>query len=96
MYAAVREVPRGKVTTYGRLARVLGCGSSRAVGQSLRRNPFAPRTPCHRVVCADGSLGGYTGQTSGDRPREKKALLDEEGVVFMANERIHSSCIIDL
>ena len=45
VYEALRRIPRGQVTTYGRLAAALGCGSARAVGQALRRNPFAPEVP---------------------------------------------------
>ncbi len=52
VYDICLRVPRGKVTTYGEIARVLGCGSSRAVGQALRCNPFAPRVPCHRVIAS--------------------------------------------
>ena len=57
VYAAVGEIPCGKVATYQSLAHYLGCRSAQAVGQALKRNPFAPRIPCHRVIRADGSLG---------------------------------------
>lgn len=56
----ILAVPAGKVTTYGELARALG-SSSRAVGQALRRNPFAPEVPCHRIVRASLDIGGYSG-----------------------------------
>jgi methylated-DNA-[protein]-cysteine S-methyltransferase len=82
VYDAVSRVPRGRVTTYGDLARHLGCGSAQAVGQALRRNPFAPRVPCHRVVASDRSLGGFNGARAGHELRRKVALLADEGVCF--------------
>ena len=59
VYTALCQVPAGKVTTYRDLARSIDCGSSQAVGQALKRNPFAPKVPCHRVVRNDRSLGGF-------------------------------------
>jgi len=82
VYAALREVPPGSVTTYGLLARRVGCGSARAVGGALRRNPFAPEVPCHRVIASDGTAGGFQGRRGGAALRRKLALLRAEGVVF--------------
>lgn len=79
VYATLRNVPKGRVTTYGDLARLLGT-SPRAVGQALRRNPYAPRVPCHRVVASDGGIGGFFGARTGKRIAEKIALLRREGV----------------
>jgi methylated-DNA-[protein]-cysteine S-methyltransferase len=53
-------IPTGYVTTYGSLAKVAG-GSPRSVGRVMATNPFAPLIPCHRVVAADMTLGGYGG-----------------------------------
>lgn len=53
-------IPTGYVTTYGTLAKVAG-GSPRSVGRVMATNPFAPLVPCHRVVAADMTLGGYGG-----------------------------------
>jgi len=53
VYAMVGRVPEGMVTTYAHLARALDCGSAQAVGQALKRNPFAPEVPCHRVIRTD-------------------------------------------
>ncbi|MEM9018196.1 MAG: MGMT family protein, partial [Verrucomicrobiota bacterium] len=53
VYDALHLIPRGKVTTYGLLGKFIGCRSAQAIGQALRRNPFAPDTPCHRVVSGD-------------------------------------------
>lgn len=69
-------IPRGKVTTYGELAQALGSPqAARAVGNALHANTRPVVVPCHRVVRADGSIGGYGGGV----PR-KVELLQEEGV----------------
>ena len=71
-------IPRGWVSTYGRIARELGVvGGGRAVGNALASNPFPLLIPCHRAVRSTGALGGYQGGLE-----MKKALLEMEGVVF--------------
>jgi len=60
--AAARRIPRGRVASYGEIARRIGSpGASRAVGQALGRNPVPIVIPCHRVVAGAGRLGGYVG-----------------------------------
>ena len=55
-------IPFGEVRSYQEVAEAIGKpGASRAVGQANHRNPVAPFIPCHRVVTADGKLGGYGG-----------------------------------
>jgi len=72
------EIPRGWVSTYGRLARHVGQpGAARAVGRALATNPFPLVIPCHRVVAGDGSIGGFQGGAA-----MKRALLELEGVGF--------------
>ncbi len=88
VYQVLRGVPPGRVTTYGALARRVGAGSARAIGQALRRNPFAPEVPCHRVIRADLTPGGYSGATSGPELGRKLALLAGEGVRFDAAGRL--------
>ena len=78
VYLELLNVLRGETVTYGELARRLGCGSARAVGQALRCNPFAPEIPCHRVIAADGSLGGFGGSRSACALARKAALLAAE------------------
>ena len=78
VYLELLDVPAGETITYGELARRIGCGSAQAVGQALKRNPFAPDVPCHRVVAADGSLGGYMGKRDGELLERKRKLLDQE------------------
>ncbi len=67
------------MTTYGLLAKALN-SSPRAVGQALRCNPYAPIVPCHRVVSADGSIGGFMGEVKGKTIEKKISLLKNEGV----------------
>lgn len=94
VYEALRKIPRGRVTTYRALARYLECGSARAVGQALKRNPFAPEVPCHRVVRGDRSLGGFHGVTQGDWIRKKRELLLSEGVKFSSDGKVLGGCCI--
>ncbi|HUZ28972.1 MAG TPA: methylated-DNA--[protein]-cysteine S-methyltransferase [Solirubrobacteraceae bacterium] len=63
VWAALRSVPYGRTTTYGRIAADLGMGpgAARAVGTANARNPLSIIVPCHRVVGAGGSLTGYAG-----------------------------------
>lgn len=81
VYLELLNVPSGTTITYGELARRVGCGSAQAVGQALKRNPFAPEVPCHRVVAADGSLGGYNGKREGEQLERKRQLLDNEKMI---------------
>ncbi|MCC8088986.1 MAG: methylated-DNA--[protein]-cysteine S-methyltransferase [Rikenellaceae bacterium] len=54
------KIPLGSLTTYGRIAEVLGNPkASRGVGNAVGRNPVSYLIPCHRVICGDGGLGGY-------------------------------------
>jgi len=88
VYAATRRIPKGCVTTYKNLAREIGCGSNQAVGQALKRNPFAPDVPCHRVVRSDLTLGGFAGQTVGKEIARKMKILREEGVALDGAGRV--------
>lgn len=92
VYDAVQLIPKGKVTTYGLLGKYIDCRSPRAIGQALRRNPFAPDTPCHRVVAADLKIGGFSGVNEGEPIRRKRRLLEAEGVVFENEDSIHADC----
>lgn len=70
------RVGHGRVTTYGELADEMGRPeSARAVGQAVGANPVPVLIPCHRVVAADGRLGGFSGGLAA-----KVALLGVEGV----------------
>lgn len=93
VYETARRIPKGKVTTYGRLGAEIGCGSSQAVGQALKRNPFAPEVPCHRIVRGDLTLGGFAGETEGTEIDRKRRMLTEEGVRFDEKGRVASDCV---
>jgi methylated-DNA-[protein]-cysteine S-methyltransferase len=95
VFEATRRIPKGKVTTYGRLGREIGCRAAQPIGQALRRNPFAPEVPCHRVVRGDLTIGGFAGQTDGAKITKKRRLLREEGVRFDEEGRIETDCVHD-
>lgn len=90
VYAATKKIPRGKVTTYKHLAQAIGCGCSRAVGQALKVNPFAPEVPCHRVIRSDLTIGGFSGKLEGPQIEKKKVLLSKEGVRFDGDRLLNS------
>lgn len=74
---AVFNIPRGKVSTYKRIAEIVGRPRAfRAVGNALHKNPLAPIIPCHRVVRSDGRI---VGETIEEIEMRRKMLL-EEGV----------------
>lgn len=78
------NIPRGWLSTYGRIAKRLGSpGSSRAVGRALATNPFPLVIPCHRAVRSDGGLGGYQGGIG-----MKRKLLEMEGVQFKPSGKV--------
>lgn len=78
VYEAVQLIPRGKVATYGQIARMIGAPrSSRAVGYALHANPRPGVIPCHRVVNREGRLApafAFGG------PEIQAQLLESEGV----------------
>lgn len=74
VYAALSRIPYGETRSYGDVAKEIGPRmSNRAVGRALSKNPVLLLIPCHRVVCSDGKIGGYSGGV--DR---KKRLLELE------------------
>lgn len=78
VYLALLDVPRGTTISYKQLGEKMGCKSAQAIGQALKRNPFAPHVPCHRVIASDGSIGGFHGQREGEMIDKKMKLLKEE------------------
>ena len=86
VYAFVKEIPKGRVATYGQIAAHLGTRNlSRAVGNALHHNPNPKEIPCHRVVNAKGEVsqafafGGAAAQ---------RQLLEQEGIVFESDGKI--------
>lgn len=61
LYAALRNIPAGRTITYGDLAARIGDGcTARDVGEAMGKNPFPIIVPCHRVLAANGKLGGFS------------------------------------
>ena len=73
--AAVRRIPPGRVATYGDLAELAGRPRAWRAAGNIMRECRDPATPCHRVVGAAGTLGGYGGNL-----QLKRALLRAEGL----------------
>ena len=86
IYKKLLEVPKGKITTYGELAKAVGMkNGQRAVGKIMNKNPFPVIIPCHRVVKSDGQVGGYA---YGEEI--KSSMLTREGI------QIKNGKILDL
>ena len=82
VYEVARTIPPGKTMTYGEIARRLGAPQeSREVGQALGRNPIAIIVPCHRVLGADGKMGGFSA-TGG--VATKRRILEIEGAAALS------------
>ena len=86
VYALARQIPRGRVATYGQLALLAGSPrASRVVGGAMRRCPPGAGVPCHRVVGKDGHLApaGTFGPLD-----EQRLLLEAEGVAVSPQRRV--------
>jgi methylated-DNA-[protein]-cysteine S-methyltransferase len=94
IYALLRTVPKGKVTTYKELANALNTAAYRAVGQVMKNNPYAPSVPCHRVVSSSGEIGGFSGVTTGPDIVRKKKMLESEGIRFIDDKIIDFEKVI--
>jgi methylated-DNA-[protein]-cysteine S-methyltransferase len=80
----IRQVPYGETSTYGRLAREIGGGTTpQEVGAAVGRNPLCILIPCHRIVSSTGKLTGYAGGL-----RRKRFLLDLEDRVANGSTRL--------
>lgn len=77
VWAGIRTIPLGETRTYGQLAAQVG-GAARAVGGACGANPFPVVVPCHRVVAADGGLGGFARHRGGFLLDVKRWLIDHE------------------
>lgn len=82
VYKFLLTIPAGKVSTYKLISKEVRCNSPRAIGQVLRKNPFAPEVPCHRVVKSNLTLGGFSGSVLNKTVDKKMKLLLSEGVKF--------------
>lgn len=78
VWQVTRSIPYGETKTYAWIAGKLGMPkAARAVGQALARNPLLIIIPCHRVICSNGNLGGFSGGIGW-----KQRLLEIEGKTF--------------
>jgi methylated-DNA-[protein]-cysteine S-methyltransferase len=88
VYDVARRIGPGEIATYGAIARRIGADrAARAVGQALGRNPFPILVPCHRVLAANGALGGFSAHGGIET---KRRLLEIEGASPAASRRVES------
>jgi methylated-DNA-protein-cysteine methyltransferase related protein len=87
VYDIVEKIPRGKVTTYGQIAAIIGThNNARVVGWAMRAAPEERKLPCHRVVNKTGVLS--PSYVFGDAAFQR-AMLEAEGVTFKEDGRIN-------
>ena len=80
VWEAIDKIPFGETRTYKELASSIGHPKAyRAVANACGKNPRPIKTPCHRVISSNGSIGGYSAKGG---VRKKKALLKKEGINF--------------
>jgi methylated-DNA-protein-cysteine methyltransferase-like protein len=84
VYKLVKQIPPGKVATYGQIAEILGTRDARKVGFALHANRD-PKVPCHRIVNKEGRLAP---NYAFDGWREQKRKLFEEGIIFKDEMRV--------
>ena len=86
VYALVTRIPRGRVATYGQIAKLLGAPrSARIVGWAMHGSPEGSRVPCHRVIQRGGTCSPNF--RAGD-PGAQRRLLEAEGVQFLLDGRV--------
>ena len=86
IYKKLLDVPKGKITTYGDLAKAVGLKNGQSVvGKIMNKNPYPVIVPCHRVVMSTGKIGGYA---YGEHIKTK--MLNDEGI------KIQNGKILDL
>ncbi len=80
VWQALENIPAGETRSYGEVARELGSGP-RAVGQAVGDNPIPIIIPCHRVIAANGGLGGFMHSRTGYSQDIKRWLLRHEHII---------------
>ena len=80
VWQALMHIPAGQTRSYGEIAHEIG-SAPRAVGQAVGDNPIPVIIPCHRVIAADGSLGGFSHSRTGYTQDIKRWLLKHEDVL---------------
>lgn len=86
IYNIVKQIPSGKVATYGQIAKLSNTRSPRLVGLALHRNPCEEKIPCHRVVNARGEIAANFAFGGASRQIEK---LSAEGVIIKSNNKVN-------
>lgn len=76
-----KMIPKGKVSTYKKIAKALNTKACRAAGNALNKNPYAPKVPCHRIVNSNGKIGGFAKGL-----KAKIKLLKKEGIKIKNNK----------
>jgi len=85
IYNLVRQIPPGKVATYGQVARIVGCCSARQVGYALAVLPAGTEVPWLRVINYKGEISR---RRRGDGSQRQRRLLETEGILFDARGRV--------
>jgi methylated-DNA-[protein]-cysteine S-methyltransferase len=75
VWKLLKQIPKGKVTTYKVIAEKLNTKAYRAVGNACHNNPYAPKVPCHRVINSNGKIGGFASGVE-----NKIKILRKEGI----------------
>lgn len=74
------KIPKGETRSYKQIAKAVGSPKAyRAVGTALRKNPLAPRVPCHRVIKSSGELGNYS--APGGTKKKLEMLKREKAIL---------------
>ena len=91
IYKKLLEVPKGKVTTYGELAKAVGMmNGQRAVGRVMNKNPYPAIIPCHRVINSDGKIGGYAyGEEVKSNMLTKEGIKIKDGKILDLEDRLY-------
>ena len=85
VWTELLAIPSGEVRTYKQIAEAIGKPSAaRAVANACAANPYAPLVPCHRVICSDGTVGGYSSYGGVER---KLDLLGKEGFLPLRSKQ---------
>jgi len=82
VWELLKEIPKGRVTTYKILSEKMEVKAYQAVGNACHENPFSPSIPCHRVIKSNGKIGGFANGVE-----KKIKLLEKEGIE-VKNDRV--------
>lgn len=80
VFNITKQIPKGKICTYKLIASALNKpGASQAVGRALASNTYKD-VPCHRVLCSNGKISGYFGETNNEAINRRIRILEREGL----------------